>query len=70
MSLYTTRKISKEQLIEELEEDRDRANTYYGTKPFRYRSSEAMDRHNRTIKKLVEAGEITSQKADRLRCKY
>lgn len=61
---------TKNQLLRELEKDRAHAGQYHGSKPFRYRSSEAIDRHNRMVRKCEQAGEITNEEANRLAIRY
>lgn len=63
---YTIRSITRSQLIEELEESRAEAARYYGDGHFRYRSSEAMDNHNRDVRHLEKNGHLTAQESERL----
>lgn len=67
---YSVFAMTHDQLLARLTADREEAAAFRGDGPQRWRSSTDIDRHNRTIRRLQEAGEITDSEAARLRITY
>jgi hypothetical protein len=70
VSVYTIRNLTHSELICELEADRTDAMQLHGTGHFQSRSSEAIGRHNRMVRRCKDAGEITEHESDRLATRY
>lgn len=64
------RDAERREVLDDLHQSREEALTWHGSGHFRWRSSEAITRHNRRVRYHESAGTISSAEAVRLRIPF